>query len=201
MGDIIRKICGADLDQKWRTQSKKAVRTPEPRELAASGFQRSQRLGVSAGRPQTPSHRALHCGAPSCSLTPAPGRPQPRGRVWGLHLGDPPNMAPRGSLWSFSSPQAQTRMHFLFKKKKKYTHTEWGQILVKRAHIVPFPVTPLVLFPLRPSPLVLCFGRPACLFRVLKCLFPGSYTKSSETKINPILGKYVPCAVKWYFHT
>lgn len=46
MSDIIRKICGADCNEKWRTQSKKAVITPEPRELAASGFQRSQRLQI-----------------------------------------------------------------------------------------------------------------------------------------------------------
>ena len=193
MGDIIRKICGADLNKKWRTQSKKAVITPESRELAASGFQRSQRLRVSEGHPQTPSLSALHCGTPSCSLTPVPGRPQPGGREWGLHLGDPPNTAPKGSLWSFSSPQDQTRMRFLSKKKKKkyiyiyiythiyisvcvyicvythtHTHTHTHTLRLNSGENGPcrafHPVTPLVLFPLPPSALVLCFGQPECLF-------------------------------------
>lgn len=46
MGDIIRKICGADLNKKWRTHGKQAVVTPELREVAVSGFQRNQRVRV-----------------------------------------------------------------------------------------------------------------------------------------------------------
>lgn len=71
MGDIIRKICGADLNKKWRTHGKQAVVTPELREVAVSGFQRNQRVRVSEGPPPTPQ-RPSRWGAilfpDTCSL-------------------------------------------------------------------------------------------------------------------------------------
>ena len=126
MGDIIRKICGADLDQKWRTQSKKAVRTPEPRELAASGFQRSQRLGVSEGCPQTPSHRTLHCGAPCCSLTPAAWQAPAQGEGVGAASGRPSKHGTEGTSLIFLFATGPCQDAFPLKKKqqkKTKTHT------------------------------------------------------------------------------
>lgn len=125
----------------------------------------------------------------------------------GAASGTPFNYGTEGFYLIFLFPTGSDKNAFPFQKKfiNIYTHTlmhtqaEW--ILGKMAHVVPSPHHPLVLFPLPPSALVLCFGLPECSFRVLNCWFPGSFTKSSDTKTNPVLSKCVPGAVKWCFHT
>ena len=176
MGDIIRKLCGADFDEKWRAQSEKAVITPEPRELAACGFPKSQRLRVSEGPPWAPSFCALLSGAPSCSLTPrawqapAPGE-RGAGRV-GAAFGRPSKYSPKGtfliSLFS-TGPDKNT-----FPLKKIWICTK-SETLGEMAQVEPSPVTLLFCLLLLLPPRCSVLDLPECLFRVLNCLLPGSY--------------------------